>query len=287
MSEDDGGGASLVRTATGTVVGAASTAIRGGKAFGLGSVCIFRGAKRLVVTPWLWRYALAPAVLAFVMFVGCFWWFWSVGVDWAKGLAAGWMGETGGLVAGILAGLAILAAALLLFYVAFPSLVRIVAAPFLALLADRVYEDVAGRAPPAYPGTRFRRWIVMPIRDAIMVVGIRLVVTCIALPLNFIPVLGQAAFFAVLLPLEGLDLLDLGLSARAVPLKERLVFTRRNLAAASGLGMGSAAVLFIPVVNVFFLPSLVVGAVLLDAEISPDFAPGDTAPGSSTPEEAA
>jgi CysZ protein len=277
-AEDERSG-SLVRNAHGHVTRATTSAITGGKAFWRGASRILAGVRRLLVTPWLWKYALAPVVLAFALFASLAGWFVSVGAGWAHDTVAGWtwLGETGGAIAGFLAGAAILVAALILLYVAFPALVRIVAAPFLALLADRVYAEVAGCEPPGFEGSRFRRWIVLPIRDAVVVLAIRAVITLVALPLNLVPVAGQAAFFAVLLPLEGMDLLDLGLSARAMPLGERLAFVRRNLAAASGLGLGSAGVLFIPLVNVFLLPALVVGAVLLDEEISPDFAGGGPA----------
>ncbi len=245
----------------------------GTKAFWAGASAILRGVKLLIVTPWLWKYALAPAVLTFVSFAWLVWWFVTSGYDLAVGWSQSWAGETGALVAGFMTAGIVVAAGLLVFYVAFPALVRIVAAPFLALLAERVYVRVTGHAAPTMAANRLVRWVWLPIRDAVVIVSIRLVITLFALPLNLIPAAGQIAFFTVLLPLEGMDLLDVGMSARAVPLGERLRFVRKNLAAASGLGLGSAGVLFVPIMNVFFLPALIVGAVLLDERISPDFRP--------------
>jgi len=272
----------VLHRAVGAAVGAAGGAVRttlsGTKAFWCGARCIFAGTGRLVRSPHIWPYGVAPVVIALFVFVATTYWL----VDWlvpaARAVAQEYLGAAGGIVAVLLTAAAVLAAAVFALYVAFPAIVRVVAAPFLALLSDRVFADVTGMEAPIPPGNRVVRWVLRPIGEALVFLAIRLVVTVVALPLICIPVVGAPLFFCVLLPLEGMDLLDLAQSARAVPLKRRLRFVRSNIAASAGLGLGAAGVLFVPIVNVFCLPALVIGAVLLDREIAADFPAAPTGP---------
>jgi len=267
-----------VGAVAGVAKGAARVTVSSGVSFTTGTFCVLRGLKRMVHTPWLWPYAAAPVVVALLSFVGVIYWLvnWLAPAmqevvasrlpDWLA--SAAWFFTAAGLIG----------AGLIAMYFAFPAIVRVFAAPFLALLADKTYESVSGHPAPAPPGSKFVRWVVRPIYEAVVLLGIRIVVTVVALPLLCVPVVGTIAFFMIMLPLEGMDLLDLAQSARALPFGERLRFVRRNWIATSGLGLGAAGVLLIPFVNVFLLPSLVVGAVLLDQRMSPDFAGPPEAP---------
>lgn len=261
-------GGGVARAAGGAVKGTVSGTV----GVGAGARCVVAGVARLVRTPWLWPYGIAPVSIAILVFVGVTYWL----VDWlvpaSRMFAEQYTGEIGGVIAAILSFAVLLAAVLFAFYVAFPSVVRVFAAPFMALLVDRVYAEVSGVEPPVLPGGRLVRWVLRPIGEALVLLGVRLLVTVLALPLICVPVVGPALFFAVLLPIEGLDLLDLAQSARGVRLLHRLRFVRRHLAVSSGLGLGAAGLLLVPVVNVFCLPALVVGAVLVDQRVSPDFA---------------
>ncbi len=252
-------------------VGAVRTTFSGTKAFTRGTTCVARGLVHLVRHPKMWPWAIAPVICAFVVFVGTWVWLFSWLLPEVEQAATMVMGEWLGGAAWLLSLLAVAAAGLIAFYAAFPAIVRVVAAPFLALLADRVFEDISGLPAPMPPGGRFVRWVIRPILEALALLGLRVVVTLLALSLLCIPVAGTFLFFLVLLPVEGMDLLDLAMSARAVPIRERYRCLLRNLPATSGLGLGAAAVLLVPVVNVFLLPALVVGAILLDRDVSPDF----------------
>jgi uncharacterized protein involved in cysteine biosynthesis len=108
---------------------------------------------------------------------------------------------------------------------------------------------------------------------------VRIVVIVLALPFLLIPIVGQILFAVALFPLEAMDLLDWAQSARGVPLSRRLPFLRQKLTACTGLGAGAALFLFVPLVNVLVLPALLVGAVLLDQRLSPDFPTAETPDG--------
>ncbi len=265
--------------------GAARATVTSSVTFTTGALCILRGLKRMFHTPWLWPYAAAPVFIAFLTFVGTMYWL----VTWlapaVHEFVASHLWDWAASIAGIFTATGLIGAGLIAMYFAFPAIVRVVAAPFLALLADKTYQNVSGRPAPTPPGSKFVRWIVRPVFEALVLLGIRVLVTAPALLLLCIPVAGPILFFVVMLPLEGMDLMDLAQSARALPFGQRLRFVRGNLLATSGLGLGAAGVLLIPFVNVFLLPSLVVGAVLLDERMSPDFAPDVNAPPELPPPE--
>jgi len=261
----------VLHRVAGAAGGAAQKTLSGTKAFWCGSRCLLKGVLHLISSPHIWPYGIAPVTIAILVFVGTTYWLVNWLVPMARSIAEDYLGAVGGVAAVILTAAALIAAALVAVYVAFPAIVRVVAAPFLALLSDRVFQDVTGMPAPTPPGSRVVRWVLRPIGEALVFLAIRIVVTVVALPLICIPFVGAPLFFCVLLPLEGMDLLDLAQSARAVPLRERLRFVLTHVPASAGLGLGAAGVLFVPLLNVFFLPALVIGAVLLDREVSPDF----------------
>jgi CysZ protein len=233
--------------------------------FVLGLSSIARGVGRLVSTPTLWAYAVAPVAVTLAVLVTIAILLMGPALAWAKGLV-GESAWTSGIVAALYW---IVFAALLLF--TFSALVRVVAAPFLALLADRSVEELSGAPAPQAPGGKFVRWVARPFAESVAILLIHLGVTLVALPLLLVPVVGAVVFGAVMMGLVGLDFLDVALSGRGLVLGERLVWIGRHAAACFGLGIGAGLLLLIPCVNALLLPAIVVGAVLLDASLSPDF----------------
>lgn len=72
-----------------------------------------------------------------------------------------------------------------------------------------------------------------------------------------------ALFFAV-------DYLDFSASRHDFTLRQRARLTRTHLRSAMGLGLGIWVLLFIPVVNLLFMPAAVAGATLLFLDLLPD-----------------
>jgi CysZ protein len=235
--------------------------------FGLGLSCGLRGIGRCVTTPALWPWALVPAALAFALFVMP-WWLAHDAVEarlraWAEEQAgAGW-----GSAASWTATFVLFLAALVALYLVFAPLARVVAAPFLALLSDRTARALAGAEPPPLATHPFARFVFVPVRDALVFLAVRVVVTALLLPLHCVP-FGSLVFFALLVPLEGLDRMDVAMSSRGVPLGRRLAFLGEQTGACIGLGVVAAALILVPVANVLLLPGLAVGAVLLDRAVT-------------------
>lgn len=239
-----------------------------------GLVCTVRGTAQLAVTPSLWTYAWAPVLVAAAIGVGAVefvrWLASEQIAAWAEA-AVGGRGWTDWIV-----GALVWAASILVAFAIFAPLVRVVAAPFLSLLADRTVASLIGRPSPSGPGGRAMRWVLRPVLDALALFAIRLGITIVALPLFFVPVAGPFLFGGVSMLLLGVDLIDIAQSARGVLLGARLSFVSRHMGACLGLGVGAGLLLLVPCVNVLLLPAAVVGAVLLDRRLSPDF-PGAAA----------
>jgi len=245
--------------------------------FATGVRCGMRGLGRCITTPALWLWALGPALVTTVLFVLPLWWTHDALTERMRSLVGESWGEGWGTAVSTTLTVVFVVVAVLLLYLVFAPVARVVAAPFLAVLSDRTVRGIAGAEPPPFAGSRFRRWVLVPVRDALVFLVIRLFVTVLFLPLLCVPVVGPLLLFLVLAPLEGLDRIDVAQSSRAVPVNERIAFIGRNFGACFGLGVVAAGLLLVPVANVLLLPGIVVGAVLLDAEVSPDF-PGREAP---------
>lgn len=239
--------------------------------FRAGVSCGLRGIGRCIVTPSLWPWALVPALLTVFLF-GATIVSLHEGLDaWIREKVASWFGEGWAPWLAGFGSVVFALAALVVVYLVFAPVARVVAAPFLAVLSDRTMRRVVGAEPPALAGGPAVRFVLRPIGDALVFLVVRLVVTLPALLLHCIPFVGSILFFLVLVPLEGLDRMDVAQSSRGVTTNDRLAFLRRHFGACCGLGLVAAVLLIVPVVNVLMLPGLVVGAVLLDAEVSDDF----------------
>lgn len=238
---------------------------------GLGYV--FRGAKLVYLEqPGLARYWAVPIVVTFVVLVVAFGlvghfhdglvssiWGAPTGDDWLAWLAraAHWMFD---LLAWLVLGLLALVATVLVG--------SVVAAPFNARLGEVLDERVTGHAPPPFALSRvladvFRTLVIEVVFFALNVV---LFVASVAVP-AIAPVLGVvglvlgAYYFAV-------GYLEIPQVARDRTLGDRLRFLAANAMAILGYGTGVGLFLFVPILNLFFMPAAVAGAVLLHAEAS-------------------
>lgn len=237
--------------------------------FAAGIACVFRGLGRLATTPALWAYAWAPVAAGLAVTLAILFLLKRFAAepvaDWAHEMLGGT--EWADWVATAL----VWAVALLVLFFTFSAMVRVLAAPLLALLADRTVAGLIGRPSPAAPGGPLVRWIVRPFAEAMIVLAIRCAILVAALPVLLVPVVGTAIFALVGMALLGVDLLDIAQSARGVLLGERLGFIVRNFGACLGLGVAAGLLMLVPGLNVLLLPGIVVAGVLLDSRIAPDF----------------
>ena len=87
----------------------------------------------------------------------------------------------------------------------------------------------------------------------------------------FIPGIGQVISlvgFALTAIYLGVDYIDWPAARRDWAVRDRVAFTRRQLAAVAGFGTGVWVLLFIPLVNLFFMPAAVAGGTMLFVDLA-------------------
>jgi CysZ protein len=195
--------------------------------------------------------------------------------SWSE--ATGWVGALlGGLrsVIELIAGILITLLGLVMVLV----LSSVVAAPFNDALSEAVEAILTGESAPPFSFRRMVADIARTIRLELLKVLVYLsVVGPMFLASFFIPGLGQVislvgfTFTAIYL---GIDYVDWPAARRNWSVGDRVAFTRRHLPAVAGFGTGVWLLLFIPLVNLFFMPAAVAGGTMLFVEVedpgSPD-----------------
>lgn len=233
----------------------------------------FRGAKRVYIEePALAKYWIVPILVTSVSLVGSMAlvylyggelvsaiWSAPSGDDWLSLLARGAHGLLTGLVYLLLA----LSALVVTMLVG-----SIVAAPFNARLGEVLDERVTGHPTPPFALSRVLGDVLrtMVIETVFFVVNTLLFFASIAFP-PATPVLGVVGlvftgfYFAI-------AYLEIPLVARDATLGDRFRFWGTHAMAVLGYGTGVGLFLFIPIVNLLFMPAAVAGGILLFAELS-------------------
>jgi CysZ protein len=226
-----------------------------------GLSAFFGGLGFIVGRPSLWGWALVPALVATVLFLGlgalAVWGgthlahhaLWDPG-DGAWTTAGVWLLRVLFWVVGIVAS----------FLVAI-SLAQPIAGFALDAIARRQELALGGRAWPDQPvvGSALR--------------SLRVTLTALVVSLPILAVLTLVTFLVppasvVTIPLKFLvtglavayDFLDYPLGLRGVGVRSRIAFIRTHFAAVAGFGVAAALVLLVPGVGLFLLPFGVAGA---------------------------
>jgi len=184
--------------------------------------------------------------------------------SWSKATGAlGWLVSALQWLVELISGLLITLLGLVLVVV----LSSVVAAPFNDALSEAVEHILTGGSPPPFS---FKRMLADIVRTIRLEVGKVLLYAVIVGPMFlaslFLPGIGQIisivgfAFTAVYL---GVDYVDWPAARRDWSVGDRVAFTRRQLPAMAGFGTGVWVLLFIPLVNLFFMPAAVAGGTML------------------------
>ena len=232
----------------------------------------FRGARRVYFEePALARYWVVPVLVTSASLLGSMVlvylyggalaqaiWSAPTGDDWLALLARGAHGLLTGLVYLVLAVGALVTTTLV---------GSVVAAPFNARLGEVLDERVTGHPAPAFALARVLSDLLRTVvLEAIFfVVNTLLFLASLAFApaapvLGFLGLVFTAFYFAV-------AYLEIPLVARDATPGERARFWSTHAMALLGYGTGVAVFLFLPIVNVLFMPAAVAGAVLLFAEL--------------------
>jgi CysZ protein len=168
----------------------------------------------------------------------------------------------------LLAGIAITLLGLVVVFL----LSSVVAAPFNDALSEAVEGILTGEPAPPFSFKRMVADVFRTIRIELLKVLVYAgVVGPIFLFSLFLPGIGQVVSllgFALTAIYLGIDYIDWPAARRDWSVRDRIAFTRRQLAAVAGFGTGVWVLLFIPIVNLFFMPAAVAGGTMLFVEMN-------------------
>jgi CysZ protein len=183
---------------------------------------------------------------------------WTEATGWIGGMlsALHWLIE---LIAGM-----VLALLGLVFVLVLSS---VVAAPFNDALSEAVEHISTGGSAPPFSVRQMLVDVVRTIRLELLKVLVYLaVVGPMFLASLLIPGLGSLISlvgFVLTAVYLGIDYIDWPAARRNWSVGDRIAFTRRQLPAVAGFGMGVWVLLFIPLVNLLFMPAAVAGGTML------------------------
>lgn len=265
------------------IIQGAGAVARSPVGFARGLTFVLRGARFVYFQhPRLARYWLVPILITGIALIGVLYGAGSYYDDLARAVwslfpdswheATGWVG---GLLVALRWLIGLIAAILftLLGLVLVLVLSSIVAAPFNDALSEAVEHIVTGRSAPAFSFARMLVDVGRAIRIEVLKVFIyAVVVGPMFVASFFIPGIGQIISlvgFGLTAIYLGIDYVDWPAARRSWSVGDRMALARRQLPAIAGFGTGVWALLFIPVVNLFFMPAAVAGGTILFLSLVP------------------
>ncbi len=228
-----------------------------------GAIYIPRAIRLLLRRPGLWLYCIAPIIIASILGVGA--------IAVVLGPIAHWLLPTG-IFTGpwymdmlVVVVISIIITASIFFTFA---LANLIAGPFNEILSQRV-EELVRHSTDATEFAWKTFWtdswraIKEESKTFIVLGSVQLLV----LLLNLIPGIGSVVYMIVNVPLVGLlmayEYLDLPLSRHGSGFKDKVKYIRQQPIRHLGFGWVCALLMFVPVLNILFLPVCVIAGTLL------------------------
>jgi CysZ protein len=223
---------------------------------------LFTGLKLIKDNPRILKLAIIPFILDFMILAGVF--------VWGGGRVTGWVEQAMGLVFSDHGGfwwtitywpvfafvwLAFVACLFFLGYI----LANLIAAPFNSLLAEQTLEELSVIKPRKF---QLGRWIKVSINmlwASLLKTGVFLICGLLFFLVSFIPVVGVAASFGMLM-IMAFDSVDYSFEILEFKLSHRIRFFRENSFYFAGSGLALGLTLLIPGLNFLLFPAAVVGS---------------------------
>jgi len=234
---------------------------RPGLVGGLGAM--FTGLGIIVKTPALWPLALVPMAIGAAITAALS----VVAIGVIPGLFAGWLGPTHATLAALVGILATALAVILALAVGFG-----LAQPLSGFALERIVHHVEkSEGAPASPQTSFFVNLQRSLASVALSWAFGLPILALLFAVNFVfPPAAVITFplkLVVMALLVAWDICDYPLSIRGVPIRERVVFMKRNAGAMVGFGLGLALMSLLPCALLLAIPAGVAGATRLIASI--------------------
>lgn len=265
------------------VIGGAGAVVKSPVGFARGLAYAFRGMRFVYFQhPTLVRYWLFPILITAGALLAAFYGTWTYYDDLGDALwswmpdswseATGWVATLLGALRwfiNLLLGLVLAVLGLVLVVI----LSSVVAAPFNDALSEAVENILTGEPAPPFSLKRMVADVVRTIRlELLKVLIYAAIVGPMFLASFLIPGIGQVISlvgFALTAIYLGVDYVDWPAARRDWSVAERMTFARQQVAALAGFGTGVWVLLFVPLVNLFFMPAAVAGGTMLFVASAP------------------
>ncbi|MBN8584774.1 MAG: EI24 domain-containing protein [Ignavibacteria bacterium] len=237
------------------------------KDFLFGFTYPFRSLKFFFSHSVLIKYSIAPMLINLLIYGSVF----ILSYSWFTSSIEGWLGiegtEAGFWLKFLHTALLIIGFILLLFicYLLFTILGNIITAPFNEEISQRVEEIVTGTKE----GHKMGFWedAYISIKGEIQKLAFYLIILLLIFSLNLIPVAGSvlSSILGVIFSsyYNALDFLDYPMTRKKMRFRDKLKVTGKGRLITYGFGFISFLLLFLPVINVFMKPILVVAGTSL------------------------
>lgn len=242
--------------------------------FFAGFLSHFRGAWLIMCHSRLLAWALIPMVITFWLLVGVLvavhLWLWGRLGEWLGAQESWWQGGLRWLLV-----LTVCAVTLVLVYMIFLPLRRMVAAPFndvLSLRSEPFCRLLRMRVPTeaakgSVHGEGAVRSVVRSIIDTMRLMAAEYLAYLVCSPLFFIPFAGVLIFWIVRSYYAGINALDIALTCRGFTYAEKKAIFKSDRARMFGLGLGAALFDMTVVLTFCSLPASVVGGTLVYVDL--------------------
>ena len=227
----------------------------------------FRSLRFFFSHPKLIAYSITPMLINLIVYGSVF----ILSYRWLIGSIGRWVGadqtDAGFWIEALHIVLIILSFVLLLFicYLLFVVLGGLITAPFNEEISQRVEEIVTQGAIQHKMG--FWEDAYISIKGEAEKIVFYLIILFLIFLLNFVPIVGN--FFSVVIGTifsffyNALDFLDYPMTRKKMKFREKLKVTRSGKMLTYGFGCTAFLLMFLPIVNVFMKPILVVAGTSL------------------------
>lgn len=230
---------------------------------------VWRGAAALAARPRLWKWLIAPCLVAVALLALAVFAIERVFehvLAWASAHLPSWLAAIASplLSAAVIA--ALIAAALLVFV----AVAGAIAGPFLEILSERLEAELTGSSPAKFSAPRFVHELAVSLVHGIRRLIVALLGIAIVFAISLVPVVGTiaAVIAGVLFAARGAayDCYDAVLARRALSYRDKLAYLAEHRGRTFGLGAVTAGLLIVPGINLIALGIGAAGATLACVE---------------------
>jgi CysZ protein len=183
---------------------------------------------------------------------------------WVTPFADGW-GDSARTVTRFAAGASIITAFVAISMLLFTALTLIIGGPFYEYIAEQVEDDLGG--VPEAEQVSWWRAAVIGARDAVVLIGIAVLVAIPLFLAGFIPVVGQTAVPVIAVCVNawllGIELTGIPFTRRGKPLKVRRTVLRRRWAMTLGFAVPTYLLCLVPLAALVVMPAAMAGGTVL------------------------